>query len=110
MGGEEGEAVKKRTDISTRNGAKNCEEMSYQCPQKGWREWEDFCGLTRGTAWNCGHWNPFVSGLFCRNPCSAVGRAAWGWVGVVCLGSGWVVDLVIVVEKTHSDEVAEGPT
>lgn len=83
--------MKKRTDISTRNGAKNCEEMSYQCPQKGWREWEDFCGLVRGTAGSCGHWSPFLSGLFCRTD--------WGWVGVLCLRSGWVVDLVSVVEK-----------
>lgn len=35
-------------DISTRNRAKNSEEMSYQCSQRGWREWKDFCGLARG--------------------------------------------------------------
>lgn len=77
--------MQKPTDIWTRNGAKNSEEMSYQCPQKGWREWEDFRGLTRGTAWSCCHWSPFVSGLFCRNPCSAVGRAALGLVGWLTL-------------------------
>jgi hypothetical protein len=29
--------MKKPADISTRNGAKYKEGMSYQCPQKNWR-------------------------------------------------------------------------
>lgn len=50
--------MKKQADISTRNGAKYSEEMSNQCPQKGWREWKDFRGLGRGGRIEPLPWSP----------------------------------------------------
>lgn len=37
---------KKQAGIPSRSGAKYSEEMSYQRPQKGWREWKDPSGRT----------------------------------------------------------------